>query len=85
MDKNIQFANRSGFNLKFYKYDSTRADNGYKSDEEPLVVDFVNSCNLETTGETVWATGGQGFKKLIGFDNPLEGTFNIETHSVLKI
>jgi len=79
MEKNIQFANRSGFNLKFYKYDSTRAEYGYKSAEPPLVVDFVNSCTLETTGDTVWATGGQGFKKLIGFDNPLEGTFNIET------
>jgi len=79
MDKNITFANRSGFNLKFYKYDSTRAEFGYKADEDPLVVDFVNSCTLETTGDTVWATGGKGFKRLIGFDNPLEGTFNIET------
>ena len=79
MNKNIQFANRSGFNLKFYKYDSTRAEHGYKADEPPLIVDFVNSCTLETTGDTVWATGGKGFKRLIGFDNPLEGTFNIET------
>jgi|GEM_PF-3250176 len=79
LGQTTQFANRSGLDLKFYKYEKSRGANGFKSAEDPLVVDFVNSCTLETSGDTVWATGGMGFKRKIGFDNPLEGTFTIET------
>jgi len=79
LEKTTLFANRSGLDLKFFKYDKSRGAYGFKADEDPLLVNFVNSCSLETNGDTAWATGGMGFKRLIGFDNPLEGTFTIET------
>lgn len=73
-----QLANRYGLNLKFYKYDKTSTSGDFKGDLA-TTIDFVNNCSLEITGETVWATGGQSKKKLIGFDNPLEGTFTISS------
>lgn len=77
-DNTIKMANRYGLNLNFYKYDSSADVGGYKG-ALAYTVEFANECALEITGDAVYATGGQGRKRLIRFDNPMEGTFTIST------
>lgn len=74
LDKTKKLANRQGLDLYFYKYGA---------DVEPnspvAVIDFANSVAIELSSDLVWATGGRGFKKIVGFKNPSEGTLTITT------
>lgn len=69
----LSFANRYGLNVQIFKYPK-EAD-----DTAAVNVDFANECSLEVSGDITWATGGQTASKLIGFHNPMEGTFKIST------
>ena len=69
----LSFANRYGLNVQIYKY--PKAEDA----EVAIAVDFANECSLEITGDITWATGGQTASKLVGFHNPMEGTFTIST------
>lgn len=73
LTNNVSFANRYGLNVKIYKY--PKSGEG----DAAVTVDFANECSLEVTGDITWATGGQTASKLIGFHNPMEGTFRIST------
>jgi hypothetical protein len=75
-ESTTKLANRFGLDLKFYEYDKSADD--YKGDLAASI-DFANSCTFEISGEPVFATGGQDARRLIKFDNPLEGTFTIST------
>ena len=71
-DGTKKLANRYGLNLYFYKYG--------QADAAPCaVIDFANEVAIELSTDLVWATGGQGFKKMVGFKNPYEGTLTITT------
>lgn len=70
-----KIANRYGLNLVFHKIGTT----GTSSD---VTIDFANEVSLEVTGDAVYATGGQGHKRLIGFNNPLEGSMTISTQII---
>ena len=71
-DGTKKLANRYGLNLYFYKYG--------QADAAPCaVIDFANEVAIELRTDLVWATGGQGFKKMVGFKNPYEGTLTITT------
>jgi hypothetical protein len=68
----MQFANRCGLDVNIYKYP--------KAAEAAVVeVPFANECALDVSGDIAWATGGQAASKMIGFHNPIEGTFKIST------
>lgn len=69
----MQFANRCGLNVKIYKYPKSGTAT------TAIEVPFANECALDVSGDIAWATGGQNSSKLIGFHNPLEGTFKIST------
>lgn len=69
----MQFANRYGLNVNIFKY--PKAETGATAIEVP----FANECSLDLSGDITWATGGQTAAKLIGFHNPIEGTFKIST------
>lgn len=71
-DGTKKLANRYGLNLYFYKY-------GQKDAAPCAVIDFANEVSIELSTDLVWATGGQGFKKMVGFKNPYEGTLTITT------
>lgn len=77
-DLTSMFANRCGLNMNIYKYPKT--DDGATS----VVVDFANECALDVSGDITWATGGQHASKLVGFNNPMEGTFRISTQLMTK-
>jgi hypothetical protein len=68
----MQFANRCGLDVMIYKY--PKAGEG-----AAIEVPFANECALDMTGDITWATGGQSAGKMIGFHNPIEGTFKIST------
>lgn len=71
-DGTKKLANRYGLNLYFYKYGEV--------DAKPCAfIDFANEVSIELSADIVWATGGQGFKKMVGFKNPYEGTLTIST------
>lgn len=71
-DGTKKLANRYGLNLYFYKY-------GQKDAAPCAVIDFANEVSIELSTDLVWATGGQSFKKMVGFKNPYEGTLTITT------
>lgn len=68
----MQFANRCGLNVNIYKYPKGESASAVE-------VPFANECALDLSGDITWATGGQAASKLIGFPNPIEGTFKIST------
>ena len=68
----MQFANRCGLNVNIYKYPKGASASAVE-------VPFANECALDLSGDITWATGGQVASKLIGFQNPIEGTFKIST------
>lgn len=68
-----KMANRYGLNVKIYDYtDTTMAT-------VLMTIDFANVSNIEVTSDRVWATGGQDHANMIGFNNPLNGTFTLST------
>lgn len=79
MAKNTM-ANRCGLDLKIYAY---TADGVIENEETPLaVINFANEVSIELTSDMVWATGGQEHNKIVGFNNPIEGTLKISTQMV---
>ncbi len=68
----MQFANRCGLNVNIYKYPKA-------GEASAVEVPFANECALDLSGDITWATGGKAASKLIGFPNPIEGTFKIST------
>lgn len=70
-----KIANRYGLNLTFHKITDTGTTND-------VVVDFANEVSIEVSGDAVYATGGQGHKRLVGFNNPLEGSMTISTQII---
>lgn len=77
LDNALKFANRCGLNMKIYKYP--------KTEEGTFVeVDFANECGLELSSDITWATGGQYASKIVGFPNPIEGTFRLSTQIMTK-
>ena len=77
MDNKTKMANRYGLDIAFYKYDET----GGKG-EKVLEIDFANQCVIELSSDITWATGGRGKAKLIGFKNPVAGTWTISSQIV---
>lgn len=73
-------ANRCGLDLKLYKY---TADGTIANEETPLAtIDFANEVTIELTSDIVWATGGKEHNKIVGFNNPIEGTIKLSTQMV---
>lgn len=68
----MQFANRCGLDVNIYKYPKG-------ADASAVQVPFANECALSVNGDITWTTGGQNASKMIGFHNPIEGTFKIST------
>lgn len=68
MENTIKMANRYGLNLTL---------TNIKDAKDTATIDFANEVSLEISGGITWATGGQGHVKMIGFKDPLEGTFKI--------
>lgn len=75
----MQFANRCGLDVKIYKYPKSTG-----TTTTAIEVPFANECSLDINGDITWATGGQNATKLIGFHNPLEGTFKMSTQIMSK-
>jgi len=74
-----KMANRSGLDLKFYPFETYVEGH----DNTPVVLlDFANACNLELPSDMVWATGGVGKSRKVGFNNPFEGTLTISTQII---
>lgn len=73
--KTSQMANRYGLNTKIYDYSTYTGT----SDTELLTIDFANVSDIQLSGDTVWATGGQSHGNIVGFNNPLTGTFKLST------
>ena len=71
-----KLANRYGIDLVFHKISDD------SSTTNDVTVDFANEVSLEITGDAVYATGGQAHKRIIGFNNPLEGSMTISTQIV---
>lgn len=69
-----KMANRFGLNTKIYKY-----TNGTVGETEVLNIDFANVSEISLSGDSVWATGGQAHGNMIGFNNPLSGSFKLST------
>lgn len=67
----IQFSNRYGLDITIKKFGETSGSE--------LTIDFANVCDVNISGDRVWATGGQDHSNKIAFNNPLEGTFKIST------
>lgn len=76
VDNALKFANRCGLNLTVKNFDTSKIGT--------IEIDFANECALELAGDTTWATGGQFGSKLVGFPNPIEGTFRISTQIMTK-
>lgn len=72
LDRTKKLANRYGLNLYFYKY-------GQEEGEAVAKIDFANEVGFELSADLVWATGGRGFKRMVGFKDPYEGTMTITT------
>lgn len=70
-----KIANRMGVDLVFHKYGETATT-------DDVTVDFANEVSIEVTGDAVYATGGQEHKRIIGFNNPIEGSMTISTQIV---
>lgn len=51
----------------------------YKTKKPFLVVDYANTSSTELTGETVYAYGGKGHPKKVGFSGEKGGTMTVET------
>ena len=66
----VNFANREVCNL--YVLD-------YKTKKPVLYVDYANTNTTELTGENVYAHGGWGHVKRVGFSGEKGGTFSFET------
>lgn len=75
-NKNSQMANRYGLNTKIYKYGEYT---GGESDQAIMTINFANISEIALSGDTVWATGGQSHGNIVGFNNPLTGTFKLST------
>lgn len=67
-----RIANRYGIDLVFHDISATGTDGD-------ITVDFANEVSIEITGDAVYATGEQGHRRLVGFNNPLEGNITIST------
>ena len=67
---NERFANREVCDMIVYDY---------KTKKPILRVDYANTNSTELTGEAVYAYGGQGHPKLVGFNGEKGGTFSFET------
>lgn len=66
-------ANRKGAKIHLRKY----------SDKSPFAyIDYANSVAVEGTASRVYATGGESGAKMVGFDDPMEGTLKISTQIV---
>lgn len=70
-----KIANRYGLDIVFHKLTDTDTTND-------VTIDFANEVSLEVTGDAVYATGGQGHKRLVGFNNPIEGSMTISTQII---
>lgn len=70
MNEFTSFANRDVQNLIFVDYNS---------DKELLNCDFANVTATEVTGDAVFAYGGQGHPKKVGFNGDKGGTLKVET------
>lgn len=70
-----KIANRFGIDLVFHPLTETGNTND-------ITIDFANEVSFEITGDAVYATGGRGHKRLIGFNNPIEGSMTISTQIV---
>ena len=69
-----QFANRYGLNIGIYNM----ADD-ITSAQPVLFIDFANVCDVDISGDRVWATGGRAHANKIAFNDPIQGTFTIST------
>lgn len=66
-------ANRRGSNIRLYKY----------SDGTPYMnINFGRVTATEATANRVYAQGGQSDANIVGFDDPITGTFKITTQIV---
>lgn len=70
-------ANRFGVDLVFHEY-------GASATTGDITIDYANEVSFEITGDAVYATGGQGHKRLIGFNNPIEGSMTISTQIITQ-
>ena len=51
----------------------------YKTGKPYMVIDYANTTTTELTGETVFAYGGKGHPKKVGFTGERAGTMTVET------
>lgn len=70
----MQFSNRYGLDVTIKEYGTTGT--------VAALVPFANECSLSLTSDITWATGGTNASKIIGFHNPIEGTFKITTQVI---
>ena len=55
-----QFANRYGLNIKIYDYELDEQGAVVEPTGTPkMLIDFANVCDVDISGDRVWATGGQ--------------------------
>lgn len=73
--KNTQIANRYGMDLTFHDLSATATT-------DDVTIDFANNISIDITGDAVYATGGQGHARIIGFNNPIEGSMVISTQII---
>ena len=66
-------ANRKGLNTRLYRY----------SDKSLFMnIPFGKVTAVDASASRVYATGGQNDGKMVGFDDPAEGTFKITTQII---
>ena len=74
--KTTKTANRYGLDIKIYE----PLDAAPTSENTPiLTIDYANVSNIDISSDVVWATGGQAHANKVKIDNPLSGTFSLET------
>lgn len=80
IQKDSQMANRYGLDTKLYKYGT----HGTEGATALMNIPFANISEIDISGDTVWATGGQSHGNIVGFNNPLTGSFKLSTQIVTQ-
>lgn len=80
-----KLANRFGMNLHLFAYSADMSSDDVAAlnpEDAVYTIDFANETSIELTSDVSWATGEQSHRRIVGFNNPIEGTLKISTQMV---
>lgn len=77
--KTSEVANRYGLNTKIYDYAEYSSATDVSTINPLITIDFANVSEVNISGDTTWATGGQSHGNIVAFNNPMTGSFKLST------